>query len=285
MKNFKTLAVVFTAATLSVFTSCEKESSEDVVDHSSQEISKDVLNKVTELHFNPNGIEKGMVRDIDGSQKMMYTLEGDIKMSYDQIMKMNIGEGVQSKQYRSNNLVNTPKTIRVVGYNGNNRFGLSSVAQRGLQYAIANYNALNIDIQLNLVFSTSFNSSDILVYTETTASVILQDGVRGVAGFPSGGEPFKRVKINGGANTNNDDQLLEGLFTHELGHCFGLRHTDWNTRQSCGQSGESAGSTGATHIPGTPGASQDSSSIMNACFPYNEGEFGQYDKVALEYLY
>jgi predicted Zn-dependent protease len=285
MKKINFLFVATAIATSVTFVSCEKNQEDSSAEETFLEVEKDVLNKITALHFNPNGIEKGMVSDIDGSQKMMYTVEGDIKMSYDQIMKMNVGDGVQSKQYRSTNLVSTPRTIRVVGYNGNDRYGLGSVAQRGLRYAVANYNALNIGIQLNLVFSTDFNASDIVAYVETNASVIAQDGVRGEAGFPSAGEPFKRVKINGGANRNNNDQMLEGLFTHELGHCVGLRHTDWNTRQSCGQSGESAGSIGAIHIPGTPGASQDSSSIMNACFPYNEGEFGQYDKVALEYLY
>ncbi|MHA7058419.1 M57 family metalloprotease [Aquimarina sp. M1] len=99
------------------------------------------------------------------------------------------------------------------------------------------------------------------------------------------GEPFERVIINGGANTNNNDQLSEGLFTHELGHCFGLRHTDSNTRQSCGQNGEPINLEEAIYIFGTLGASQDPDSIMNACFSFNGGEFGEFDTVALEFLY
>ncbi|MEL6590372.1 MAG: M57 family metalloprotease, partial [Bacteroidota bacterium] len=42
---------------------------------------------------------------------------------------------------------------------------------------------------------------------------------------------------------------------------------------------------GAVHIPGTP-TGFDANSIMLACFNSSEdGEFGPFDRVALEYLY
>jgi hypothetical protein len=72
---------------------------------------------------------------------------------------------------------------------------------------------------------------------------------------------------------------------HEIGHTLGMRHTDWFSRQSCGQSGESAGSDGAVHIPGTR-TGFDSTSIMLACFGANEdGEFNSNDITAFRYLY
>jgi hypothetical protein len=92
------------------------------------------------------------------------------------------------------------------------------------------------------------------------------------------------VQIYAGMN-NYSNNVNEHVVGHEIGHCLGLRHTDWFSRQSCGQSGESAGSTGAVHIPGTP-TGYDANSLMLACFSSNEdGEFGFYDRVALEYLY
>lgn len=284
MKNLKILTRTLLALFVFSFFSCEKEPV-TAINESSQDIPKEIVEKISELNFNHTQVTKEILTDIDGSQSEMYLIEDDIAFTYDQIMQMDNGDGAHSKQYHTTNLVTTPRTIRVVGYNGNNRFGLSDIAQTGLRYAVNNYNAINVDFQLELVFTTNFNDNDIVAYTQTSASEIAQDGVRGRAGFPSGGEPFKRVIINGGANTNNNDQLLEGLFTHELGHCFGLRHTDWDTRQSCGQTGEPVNPNGAIYIPGTPGASQDPGSIMNACFPFNGGEFGEFDIVALEFLY
>ncbi|MEW7280183.1 M57 family metalloprotease [Aquimarina sp. 2201CG1-2-11] len=285
MKNFKCRLGILVAISVVLLTSCEKEQLDPVDDNNSQEISSKILDKLESISLNPTSVERKTYEDIDGTEKTMLIVSDDIAISEEQLWRMDVGDGVQSKQYHTTNLVSTPRTVRVVGYNGNNRFGLSTVAQRALRYAVNNYNALNTSIQFSIVFTTNFNSNDIVAYTQTSGSVIAQDGVRGRAGFPSGGEPFKRIIINGGANNFNNDQILEGLFTHEIGHCFGLRHTDWNTRNSCGQSGESQFPEGAIRIPGTPGASQDPSSIMNACLSSSDGEFGQFDRVALEYLY
>ena len=75
---------------------------------------------------------------------------------------------------------------------------------------------------------------------------------------------------------------------HELGHCIGLRHTDYMNRSfSCtGRSvNEGAGDSGAVNIPGTPAVS-DNGSWMLACIKANENRpFNDNDKIALRYLY
>lgn len=73
---------------------------------------------------------------------------------------------------------------------------------------------------------------------------------------------------------------------HEIGHCIGLRHTDWFSRQSCGSNqSEGTAGVGAVLIPGTP-SGYDATSYMRACFSGSEtGAFNSNDITALNYLY
>ncbi len=155
-----------------------------------------------------------------------------------------------TKQYRTNNLVTgSYRTIDIIGFTGGGGFGLNSKEQTGLQRAVNNYNRLNLSVSFSLTFGTDFQSKDMVVYHDPNEEAAGEQG--GVAGFPDAqGRPNFGVAIYGlSAYSNN---VNEHVITHEIGHSIGCRHTDWFSRQSCGQSGESAGSNEAMHIPGTP---------------------------------
>ncbi len=212
----------------------------------------------------------------DGRVETRYLVDGDIELTKEQWRDLQAMDAALEKQYRTNNLVSI-NTIRVIGYTGSGN-ALTSKMRTALQWSIDNYNALNTNKTFSLSFSSSTNA-DIVVYRNTS-----NNGAGGVAGFPSNGRPYKWVQIYNGMN-NYDTNTNEHVITHEIGHCMGLRHTDWFSRESCGQSGESAGSDGAVRIPGTP-SGYDPNSVMLSCFGSGEdGEFGYYDRVALEYLY
>ena len=263
-----------------LFTSCEKEdlsvSPEEEAVNINSEVPETVLQKIASLHFNPEGATIGKIMLPGGGFEKTYIVEGDIVLSAEQLNNMS-PSNITDKQYRTNNLVSNNRTIRVIGYTGGSQ-ALTSKQRTALQYAINNYNALNIGLSFTLTFGTSYSSYDIVVYQTING----QAG--GVAGFPSNGNPYKFVQIYDGMEQYSVD-TNEHVMTHEIGHTLGMRHTDWFSRQSCGQTGEAAGSDGAVHIPGTP-TGYDANSIMLACFGANEdGEFGSYDRVAFEYLY
>ena len=212
----------------------------------------------------------------DGTVDVRFIVEGDIELTKEELETLQGFDAEMEKQYRTNNLV-SDNNISVIGYTGSG-YNLTNKMRTALQWAVNNYNNLNTNKTFTLSFAARTNA-DIVVYR-----VINNNGAGGKAGFPSGGRPYKWVQIYNGMN-NYDTNTNEHVITHEIGHAMGLRHTDWFSRQSCGQSGEGAGSNGAVLIPGTP-SGFDANSVMLACFGANEdGEFGYYDRVALERIY
>lgn len=215
--------------------------------------------------------------DLDGSVSTYYLVDGDIALSKEQYRELKAMDAGMEKQYRTNNLVSI-NNIKVIGYTGG-RNALTPTMKTALQWAVNNYNALNTSKRFTLSFEATTNA-DIVVYLDYA-----DQRAGGRAGFPSGGRPFNRVRIYNGMK-QYDTNTNEHVITHEMGHAMGLRHTDYFSRESCGSGGgESAGSDGAVLIPGTP-SGFDPNSVMLSCFGAQEdGEFGYYDRVALQYLY
>ncbi|UII32091.1 zinc-dependent metalloprotease [Fulvivirga ulvae] len=288
MKNVKNaLAIVCAFAIVAVFvSSCSQEEEVAPTSNNSQlAITDDVMAKFGELGFDVGDI------DVTGKTEMLdpayeagnYLLEGDIVITPENLAQMLNSsvyyKGPVGEQYRTNNLVGgLPRTIRVMGYTGGSN-ALDNTMRTALQWAIDNYNALNTNLNFTLTFGTNYSSYDIVVYR-------VSGGGGGQAGFPSGGNPYKFVQIQSGTSSYGTN-VVEHVITHEIGHCLGLRHTDYFNRSlSCGSGGnEGDGGVGAIHIPGTP-TGFDANSIMLSCFSSGEdGEFGNYDRVALEYLY
>lgn len=280
MRQFTKLTIAM--AIVAIFGIAQSCSDPGVAPEMPEAISDDLRADFTALGFDASDMQiVNHFNPLTGRSERNYLLEGDIQISpatFAEMKKSKVHHvGPVGEQYRTTNLVSSPQTITVIGYTGGSN-ALTSKMRTGLQNAVNNYNALNMGLTFTLSFAASTNA-DIVVYR-------VSGSAGGSAGFPSGGNPYKWVQIFSQTNNYSTD-VNEHVITHEIGHCVGLRHTDYFNRSlSCGSGGnEGDGGVGAHHVPGTP-TGYDAGSIMLSCFSSSEnGEFGNYDRVALEYLY
>ncbi|WP_282143746.1 M57 family metalloprotease [Cellulophaga baltica] len=277
---------IITMLLLVVASSCEKEKENDLqmpeasvenVDQEKLLVTDEVVSVFKNNYYNVDEVSVVDFMLPDGSMEERFQLENDILFSAEQFKSLAEVDIKSAKNYHTSNLV-SPRTLTIIGYTGGQN-ALSSIERTALQYAVNNYNALNLSIRFTLTFGTSYQDKDMVVYLNPNES-----GAGGSAGFPSNGNPNKFVQIYG--LSNYDVNVIEHVITHEIGHSVGFRHTDWFSRQSCGQNtNEGTAGVGAIPVPGTPEA-YDPTSIMLACFSSNEdGEFNNNDITALNYLY
>jgi len=286
MKKLNQLTVLFRKILVTSFvistllTSCKKEqgdNAEDVSHQKNDEVYGMLLKK---------GISRAMIQDLDG----YYLVENDLlikkqgtdlvalKSFLDPIENSNVAIRSQLKasnpkkaQTRTPNLIFASNS-GVILY----KIDVDYTWNSAIQKAVSNWSQIS---------NTTVNFFPVMDGTPTDNWIIfvndggiLPNNVIAAAEFPSNGEVGFRVRIN--LDFNNSQQVSESgkiyNMVHEIGHCLGFRHTNWQQMNE--------NQDGATLIPGTP--QQDGLSVMNGGTALNGWNgFSQYDILAAQTIY
>jgi Dual-action HEIGH metallo-peptidase len=261
-----------------IFVSCKKAPANDV---NTNALTQEEKGLVAAAGFNSNWAE----RTAEGT----YLIEGDVILTKTQLTEM---AGVapsnflivgNEEHYRTYNLVNTGGGTRTITISLGS--GFPAHYSTALDNVIARYNGFGLTINFQRVASGGeIHITGANLGTSGGGCILGQ-----AAGFPSGGNPSSGFTLSTSSCATtylNTIDKADEVMAHEIGHCIGFRHTDYKKRASCGPGpGESAGSIGAVHIPGTPTNVPGSyNSWMMACTngsPIFNGD----DVIALQYVY
>lgn len=239
-----------------------------------KQVSQQVLDRIWELGFSNENVQK-----IEEG----YLVEGDIILTEEDLasdispVTLLIAE---TEQYHTNNLVTGMPRVVTVSMDAN------LVATTGYSAALTTALSRYTAEALSLTFTHVGTSGGEIHFKKQAGNYLAS------AGFPTNnGDPYHLIKMNsnaiGSGSTTQFINYCATIMTHEIGHCIGLRHTDYmNRAYSCGSGGnEGAGNIGAVHIPGTP-TGPDSGSYMLACIANLQNRnINTNDGVALDYLY
>ncbi|MFT6881993.1 MAG: hypothetical protein ACI83W_001650 [Marinoscillum sp.] len=277
MKKLNYFAAIALAVSV-LFVSCEQSDETEVA---VTEVSAATLQALTDAGFDVDNIAP--IQFEDG-----VLVEGDIYIPFHDLSSLRKGDRLPvEEQYSTNNLVSTSGSRVITMYAPTGRRGYSAGMIAGLDLAIARYNAENLEVSFQRITSTS---ADIVMTRLSKGDE--RRGILGSAGFPtSSGDPYGEIKMSGVLESSYGLSTagIATIIGHEIGHCIGMRHTDFFDRSiSCGggTSNEGDGGVGANLIPGTPsGASAAAKSWMLACTDGGDRPFNNDDKTALNYLY
>ncbi len=260
-----------------VFTACQSDQAAEPLQEESK-LSPEILAKLDAALFDTS---TAFVTNFMGEDGVAVE---DMFFSFEQINELEPADPL-AKHYRTSNLVS--KLPRAITISVDPDLGV--LGSDALDETIQMYNDLGIRLTFTRVAfgQRGRNKADI----EVTEFYELESGgfitLGRAAGFPSRkGDPARGFGINSRwfeLSIAPNVSELAGTMAHEIGHCIGLRHTDYQTRESCGQNvNEGSAGVGAIYISGTPTGS-DASSIMQSCGPAID--FNGNDITALEVIY
>ncbi|WP_460502701.1 M57 family metalloprotease [Hymenobacter agri] len=251
------------------FSSCSKK--EEAADVAPTSASADAMAQIKALGFNPQG-----AKAVEGG----YVVEGDMLLTNELLASapgystLRVGD---AEQYRTTNLVTgLPRVITVSISSSFNSYYVQAIDE-----AIRRYNAEGLRISFRRV--TSGAEMPVKYSSNLGTGVLGQSG-----GFPSGGNPAPGFTLVPNVINSTNVNYIATIMAHEMGHCIGMRHTDYyNRAYSCGgsTSNEGASTVGAVLIPGTPSTAEPNSWMLACVGNGVNRPFTTNDRTALNYIY
>lgn len=261
MKNlqlgFPTFALALVAAS-SLFFSCENEDLNPELQESKTFTKQEQAN-LTKIGFDLEKTEKNVLSYPDGTSEEFYVYN-DLTYAV-----ANIGN-LDNLESDSNSEDGNEKLFRTTNLAAGNRQYTIAFFDMNAQYqrqAIGDFiwhfnNTLDTSITLRAVFANGADfgttQRDIAVFWDNSIT-----GLYALAEFPANNRPGRTIRVNWTPSVlaDFDDRAnFRELIMHEVGHQFGLRHSDWRAV------GEPVSQWGAIHIPGTDNSGNSTNSIM-----------------------
>lgn len=250
---------IFVVCLLLTFIQCTTDS-KTVEETVTEIVNTDEISQLSNFISNSTGID--LQKIAFDSKKNIFVIDADIHMSLKDAREhynKSISKNTNKTAQRSYTYLMTPiNSSSIQVYISPD---VPSDWQIAINQAITNWNNINSSITISLVNAPTLTSINIGIYYDAATSTVAYASLPNAAG-----ESGKLIQINTKYNSLTANQKVFAI-THEMGHNFGLTHTDVSSYSL---------------IPCTPVS--DSASIMNSIVS-TWTNYSTHDNIAISTLY